>query len=349
MDKRELLRHVGAPAQLLGVREYRLCGGKREGVRVADLYNATGASLSLLPDRGMDIERLSLGGVNLGFLSKTSVTHPAYFAEDGARGFFRSFYAGFLTACGFTYMGGACQDEGEHLGLHGLSSNIPAETFCADTLWNSGAQPMVQAKGRVRQARVFGENITMSREVQLCGEENKFTLTDHFENEGFAKTPFMLLYHMNFGYPFLEPGCRLLLPSQAVSPRDADADAGLAQHLSIEPPQDGYREQVFFHQMRKDAAGNATLMLHNPRLELAVQVSYPTSPLTSFTQWKSMASGEYVLGLEPGNCHVMGRATAKNDGSMKFLQSGEVQIIQLEITLLSSNSTIEAACRKLQL
>lgn len=92
MDKQTLFRKTGGMEQVLGVRDCVLQGGKAQGTRAVELYNASGLSVTVLPGRGMDISSLKCKGINLSFLSKTGITASPYFTEDGARGFFRGFF-----------------------------------------------------------------------------------------------------------------------------------------------------------------------------------------------------------------------------------------------------------------
>ena len=43
------------------------------------------------------------------------------------------------------------------------------------------------------------------------------------------------------------------------------------------------------------------------------------------TEWKSPASGDYVVGLEPGNCHVEGAAAERARGTLRMLKPMEVK------------------------
>ena len=49
------------------------------------------------------------------------------------------------------------------------------------------------------------------------------------------------------------------------------------------------------------------------------------------TQWKSSASGNYVVGLEPGNCWVEGIARERERGTLQFLEPGETKTVTLHI------------------
>lgn len=348
MNQSEFYRRVGSSDQLFGIKDYRFIGGKADAMRAVELYNAAGLSLTVLPDRGMDIASLSYCGTNISFLSKTGLTNSPYFTEDGAKGFLKSFYAGFLTTGGLTYMGAADEDEGENLGLHGVVSNIPASEVCPRAEWNANKDNVrIEVSGRVKQAQVFGEHMVMNRRISMPMDRSVFMIEDKIENLGFEKVPFMILYHINFGYPMLSPSCELLLPTTHVTPRDNTAQEGLSEYRRISDPIDGYEEQVFFHEMAADKGGQVRYMLINRDLELGVEISYPAEQLTHFTHWKCMRSGEYVLGLEPGNCHVMGRNAARKDGSLKFMEPGESRNIKIEVRIHKGADNISKASMNL--
>ena len=45
-----------------------------------------------------------------------------------------------------------------------------------------------------------------------------------------------------------------------------------------------------------------------------------------------MGEGLYVVGLEPANCHVEGRAVERERGTLQIMQPGEVRRYHLEIS-----------------
>jgi hypothetical protein len=57
--------------------------------------------------------------------------------------------------------------------------------------------------------------------------------------------------------------------------------------------------------------GMAAITLRNRGLGLELEVSFRKAELPMFTQWKMMGQGEYVLGLEPANCHPDGQAAQR--------------------------------------
>jgi hypothetical protein len=342
--QRELLAHVGSLSQVGGVREVVLQDGTARGVRAAQFETGAGLSFTVLLDRGLDIGAAKYKGASLAWESATGPAHPAYFEREGL-GWLRTFHGGLVTGCGLTTAGAPSVDEGQALGLHGRLSHLPAEGAWVDGAWR-GDEYEMWARGRMRQAAVFGEHITLTRRVSARLGEARLFIRDAVANEGFQTTPHMLLYHCNFGYPLLDEGAELIAPSRAVTPRDAVAAPGLAGHARYEAPIAGYAEQCFYHDMAPDAEGYVTVLLANRTFDggrgLGAYVRYRQDTLPCFTQWKMVGQGEYVTGLEPANCQVEGRDKDRARGILQFLEPGETRSYELEIGVLDGNAAIDA-------
>lgn len=132
--------------------------------------------------------------------------------------------------------------------------------------------------------------------------ESKIHIYDTVENQGFTQTPFMLLYHMNFGYPLVDEGTVLETNLPAPRPRDADAEAGLETYKTFEAPQPGYREQVFYHKSEKTSYAS----LYNKNINLEACVRYDGGELPYLMVWKQMGRGRICRGHGAGHL-VCGR------------------------------------------
>lgn len=338
MIKRELLKYVGDISQLFSVKEYRLTSGLADGVRGVDIKNGSGLEMTILPDRALDISSLSFKGINFSYMSKTGIVAPQYFSH-GKTGFLRSFYGGFLTTCGLRQVGSPCIDGEEELGLHGRIANIPAEQVYAGIDFVDDL-PVATVRGKVREASFFGENILLTREIKTTLLENGFTIRDRVENLGFRKEPLMILYHMNLGYPLLSSKSYFLSDSQGIYPRDEEAARGLDRSHLFSLPEKDYKEQVFYHKMKGDLKGNTYAGLVNPIQEMGIIISFNKNSLWNLTQWKQLGEGEYVLGIEPGNCHVGGRKRAREDSVLEYIQPGEVRDFEIKVLLFDSMEEI---------
>jgi hypothetical protein len=49
-----------------------------------------------------------------------------------------------------------------------------------------------------------------------------------------------------------------------------------------------------------------------------------------------IGEGTYVLGVEPGNCSVLGRARERAEGTLQYLEPGKSLVFHLEIGVISS-------------
>jgi hypothetical protein len=337
--KRNILKYVGDLSQVFGVKDYTLNGGKAQGVRAMDIKNGAGLEFTVLPDRGMDIAWLSCQGINLSYMSKTGIVAPQYYNEDGL-GATRSFEAGFLVTCGLRNVGSPCEENDEKLGLHGRISNIPAENVSSGIVWEEG-QPFLKVAGKMREAKLFGENLVLSREIVCQCVRNKFSIQDTVENEGFSVEPLMLLYHFNLGYPLLDENAALYTPTKLIKPRDEEAAKGTSTHNVFQKPTVNYKEQVFYHDLKTDADGNTCAGLINEHLEAGVLIRFNKKQLFNMAQWKQMGEGEYALALEPCNCYVEGRLDAKNKGVLEMLNPGETRSFKLDVEILQGKPEIE--------
>ena len=333
------MKYVGDLSQVLGVKDYTLNGGKAQGVRAIDVKNGAGLEFTILPDRGMDIAWLTCQGVNLSYISKTGIVAPQYYNEDGT-GPLRSFEAGFMVTCGLMNVGTPCEENGEKFGQHGRISNTPAENVSTGVAWEQG-KPVIKVAGKMREARLFGENLTLSREIICQCGANRFSIEDTIENDGFRVEALMLLYHFNLGYPLLDENAVLYAPTKLIRPRDTEAATGTGAHHLFQKPTPAYKEQVFYHDLKTDADGNTCAALLNQDLEMGLAIRFNKKQLFNLTQWKQMGEGEYALGLEPGNCYVEGRLDARNKGILETLDPGERRMFKLEIEIIQGEAGME--------
>jgi hypothetical protein len=150
-----------------------------------------------------------------------------------------------------------------------------------------------------------------------------------------------MLYHCNFGYPVVSPDTELWVKTEQSAPRDEAAAAGFDRHTRFEAPTPGYAEQVFIHQPTPDADGYGRAALVNRALDFGAFVRFRLAELPHLIQWKMMGQGAYVVGLEPANCGVGGRAQDRADGVLRRLEPGETEQLAVEIGVLPDAEAIE--------
>ena len=305
--------YIGHASQICGVEEVRLVGGKGDGMRLLQVRNAAGLEMTVCADRCADIYRLIYKGDNMGHFSASGYVAPSYY-DDAGLGFLKSFTAGFLTTCGLNGAGNPCEDDGETIGLHGTIGNTPCER-----IWWDEDDENLYIHAVVNDGALFARKLYLKRVITVGKTTSAFKITDTIENQGDTASPAMILYHMNMGYPLLSENAVLDIPSISVKPRNAHAAEDLDTWAKLLPPTPGYEEECFYHSFEKE--GKASI--YNPDIGKGLAITFDTENLNYFTQWKMMGYRDYVLGLEPGNCHPDGRDVMRKQGTLKILQPGE--------------------------
>jgi hypothetical protein len=326
-----LRRRVGKMDQIAGIRLAVLDSGFARGSRAAFVTTGSGLDFTVLLDRGLDIGAVTCNGIPVAWRSSTGDVAPQFFEPEHLR-FLRSFQGGLIATCGLSNVG-APQEGSElsGLGLHGRIGATPAEDVAVSQEWE-GEQYLLRISGTLREASVFGEKFALRRTITARLGEARIEVHDALTNEAFRPMPFQLLYHVNIGWPVVDEGTRIIAPSRAVAPRDEAAQGGIAQWHTLDAPTHGYSEQVFYHLMEPGADGMVEVALQPPGdgPVPGVTLRYSADTLPRFTQWKMMGEQEYVLGLEPSNCGVEGRANDEALGLLQSLAPGETRHYRLE-------------------
>ncbi len=317
-------KYIGHDSQIYGVEEHRLVGGKGDGMRLFQIRNGQGLEFTVSADRCADISRLSFRGHNMGYFSPCGYVGPQYY-DDRGNGFLKSFTAGFLTTCGLTAVGTPCVDEGEELPLHGTVANCPAEHVSTEV-----TDREIILKARIVQAQIFGRKLILNRKISCTLETNEIRIQDEVENQGSERTPLMLLYHMNMGYPLLDENAKLYIPSKKVTPRNEHAAEGMDVWDKMAKPTAHFEEQCYFHSFEKEGLA----AIYNPSIEKGLAIRFDAQSLNYFVEWKMMGERDYVLGLEPGNCHPDGRDKMREEGRLTWLEPDEKASYQVIIQML---------------
>jgi hypothetical protein len=341
--REELLKRVGNISQLGGVTLCTLQDGPEAGIRAAEFRTGSGLNFVVLLDRGMDISRAEYNGASLAWHSAAGDVHPSYF-EPAGLGWLRTFGGGLVTTCGLTYLGAPCVDGGKELGLHGRISHLPARSVSSGGFWK-GDDYMMYVEGEMRESVVFGENILLRRRIEAKLGDTRFMIHDVVKNEGFQRSPLMILYHINIGFPVIDDGSEFIYSASESTPRDDVAKPGFEDRGRFSSPIPGYKEQVFFHTVNSDPVGYVRAAIVNGKFEggkgIGVYVKYRKSELHRFIEWKMMGEGTYVVGMEPANCLVQGRAKERERGTLQFIEPGEAREFHVEIGVLSGRAEIE--------
>lgn len=329
MQKSEL-KKVGSIQQMAYVRnmeykEGRACGMKAFQVKSGDIQ------FTAAQDKCLDIVEFSYKGRTLNFLSKPGLQNRQHYDSSGFEAQ-RSIMGGLFFTCGTDNVGTPEVEAHHPLPMHGSLRSTPAEHVCGDAYW-VGDEYHLRISGEMRQAQLFGGNVVLRRTIETVLGSNTIRIRDEFENESYEEVPFMLLYHCNAGYPLLDEGAVIDIPAVETVLRGEDTQTSL-NWREMEAPEDGKPEEVFFHQVQADENGDTYAAVINKELGLGLKVHYNNNQLPNMTQWKSAASGDYALGLEPCNCRVNGQTWEKENHTLKTLKSGEKKVVELKFEVI---------------
>ncbi len=304
--------------------------GKAKGLEAIEVICGGGLELLVLTDRGLDIAAARYKGVNIGFLSKNGLTGRQE-TDPHEDEFLHYFTGGLLTTCGLRNAGPSCREEsGEYHPLHGRISTIGASEVCLR--WKT--PDLLEISGILRETALFGHQLKLVRTITVNASESTVSIRDELENESARPEEYMLIYHCNFGFPFLQQGCRVEFEgTDRVIPRTEAAKSGMDRYREIEAPADDYPEQVFFHLQQGDGSGRGHVRLVNPMLSLACEITQSLDTLPVLAQWKSMQAGDYALGLEPCNHFIKGRVAERANGTLRSIAPGETVRFEVDIAV----------------
>ncbi|MBP5284997.1 MAG: aldose 1-epimerase family protein [Kiritimatiellae bacterium] len=264
---------LGNSAQACSAIRSQITDGRAAGARLIHVANGK-LNFILSESNALDILRLWHEGTNVGFVSKAGLFVPQ---ED----FLHNFPAGMMYTCGLDAIGGV---DGHY--PHGRLHKTPAQIVEL-----KAGEKGVRIVAEVKDAALFGPNLVLTRTLETAAGSGEISVTDVLENRAFRDERYCLLYHVNLGWPFVDEGAKIEGAIVKSVPRTPWAEKHKATMLKVEKPADNWEETCYFLET-KDGA----LSLVNRKLGKRFTVK---SSFRKFVEWKSRASGDYVIGLEP--------------------------------------------------
>ena len=291
--------------QIGSLRRYTLEGGKEKGIDVIDCDNGKLRFL-LNVSKACDVMQLYHEGQNTSFISKNgfALREPPF----GNR-----FEGGMLYTCGLDNVGGMRDGNPVHGSLH----NIPAEIVRAEC-----NDEGIVVEAIIRDTALFGKNLVLRRRIYSAIGSESLRLEDTLVNEGYRTENYCVLYHVNFGYPLLDEGARIVADVAKCDPRTDWARENVATVCEITEPLPEQKETCYFLTFNQPQ-----ISLINDKLGKSVTLSYSGDTLPHFVEWKSMACGTYALGFEPTTTELDDRF------AYKTLDAGESVRFWIELDL----------------
>jgi hypothetical protein len=334
--ERDLGRELGRLSAVAGADLLVHGDGPERGVRIVRL-RAGDLEAEVALDRGLDLPRASFRGLPIGWMSPTGVVGPWY-AEPAGFGPLRTFFGGLLTTCGLDHAFAPAEADAsaygyppiatEHRPLHGRVSTTPA------TLRGYGVERrddalVVFVEGDVVQARLFGEHLRLRRRIELPVGAGVIAIADQVTNLGQSRTPHLMAYHVNFGWPLVSPTSEVTASLASSTPFSAAAEGQDWRRLGPMVPSP---ERVWRHAPVADAEGWGRASIVNRELldghAVHARLRWSIGTLPALLQWSVPRAGHRVIGLEPTNVDFDARPA-----SGVWLEPGEVVTHRLELAL----------------
>ncbi|WP_164100467.1 aldose 1-epimerase family protein [Candidatus Laterigemmans baculatus] len=303
------------------------------------------AGFTLLPTRGMGIWKAWAGERSFGWNSPVQgPVHPAWvpLSEPSGLGWLSGFDE-LLVRCGLESNGAPQFGSGGQLEypLHGRIANLPAESLSVAVDAEAGT---VEVRGTVRESRLFFTNLSLESTIRMAIDGETIEIEDRVTNHSDSPATAQLLYHINLGAPLLSEGATLVAPAVEVVPKTDQAAAAIDSYPRYQGPQVGFAEEVYLMRLVADHSGWTRALLRGADGTAGFGVSFDTSTLPYFIQWKNTAglADGYVTGLEPATGFPNTRRFEEANGRIVSLEAGETQTHRLRLHLLSSAEQVEA-------
>lgn len=339
MNKKELMKKTGSLQQIAYIRPVEFLEGRSNGLRAFEVKNEA-MSYTVLADKCLDVGQFSYKGMNFNFLSKPGLQGRNHYDTNGEEAL-HSIMGGLFFTAGLENICAPYSSNGKDYPMHGRIRTTPAEHLCSDASWQ-GDDYVLTVSGEMREAELFGENMVLRRKIETKLGSKTMVLTDEIENESYRSEPLMLLYHINIGYPLLDEGTKLYIPTKKVTPRDDESAGHESEYDVMDAPKDNEPEYVFIHEAVANKDGNVVVGVVNEEQKIGLKLEFSQKYLPYFMEWKSTASGDYVIGLEPSNSSVYGRAYCEKNNTIHMLGSFEKETNVLKFTVLEGEEEIRA-------
>ena len=337
MDRKEILKKVGSMQQLAYVREIEYKNGRSSGLKVYDVKNDK-LSFQCMIDKCLDINQLSYKGINFNFLSKPGLQGRNHYDTNGDEAL-RSIMGGMFFTAGFENICPPFAKDGKNYPMHGRIRTTPCENLTAESYFE-GDDYKIKISGEAREAELFGENLVLRRTIETVYGDKKIIMTDEVENQSFRVEPFMVLYHINFGYPLLDEGTEIIIPAKSSKGREEHSQNHIDKYNVMDEAIDNELEYCFSHEPVVDSDGRVRVAVINNNIKLGMMISYDYKNLPYLLQWKSVASGDYVIAIEPANGYF-GREYEEKNNSLHSLKPFEKEKIVIEFEILDGQAEID--------
>lgn len=290
---------------LIHVRNVVADDGPERGTRSIIVQALDGLSTEILLDRGMDLGSTWFGGRPVSWTS--TVARAGRGHVDGEAGWLDGWTGGLMTTCGLRNVGSPSEGHGQH----GSFSDLAAHDVSVRRNETDG-RSAVDVVGTLDDASSLGAHLRVERTITIVTGEAAVTVTDRITNLGTLREQVPLLYHVNFGYPFLTPESTYEIDGQPWQ--------------SMGEPAQGSTDRIVDHDVTTGRA-----VLTSPSLDVSAVVTWDLDEQAHLHTWRRNEPGSYVASIEPANCSLGGRAADRDAGIAPHLEPGRMRTTWVRI------------------
>ncbi len=267
------LKKVGNTKQVISVYDLEIQNGIAKGKRLI-LANNNALEVAFNADNALDIAWVKYKGVNVSFLSKNGLNNnTGIFSEQ--------FEGGFLYTCGLDNVSACDKSRPIHGSLHARK---------AENVTTFTDNEKITISADVYTTALKGVNLKLHREYVVTA--NSLSFNDTVINCGFTDSDYVLLYHVNFGYPFLDKD--FVLDFDAISSFPANATTNIEDCKVITDAKPKQGEELYYHYLK-----DGVVKMKNPSLDIECVMHFDMKALPLLVEWKNLFEGDYVIGIEP--------------------------------------------------
>ncbi len=304
---KDLTNAYASPEQLIRIEHIEISSGRGKGNEILQVWNGM-LYFEVNVSRGFDIRACYFKGLPVSWFSPCAHASPSSYDPTGD-GWNKGFEGGLLTTCGLEHAG----KVEENYGLHGRFSYQEAEIDEKRITKNE-----IILSATIREVKVGGYYYQLRRTITSDLLQNRIQVTDTITNRSSIRTPFMLLYHINWNpLLFLDEPSLITMQGSWELVRASKPSMMATKYSEMK---DGEFDVISCTDVEhKDYQVKMQLKTQ----EMQIEVSYDSRQLPVLTQWRLKGNGGNVISWEPGNVSTRGYQYHEKVGSLPFLEPDE--------------------------
>lgn len=275
-----------------------------------------GVTFVVEQNRALDISYLSFEGLKISYDKGEAIKHPREFKYE-TNGFSNNMFFGALTTCGLENTGpDSIGLDGTYFSRHGSINNEEAKNISIAESCDA-----IKISGDITSLINRKHNFILHREIVFSSINCSISIQDEITNKG-EEDQICLMYHINFGAPFLSSASKLEIPYKTVIPKNENAQKGLIDLLAIGAPSVDSLPMVFYMTF-KGSDGSAVIT--NSEKNISVKVEFQLGQPAKMDLWKNLTPEQYVIAFEPCNGFPFGRFEQREKGEALYLKKDETK------------------------